>query len=504
MIRYAIPKPEPLVTELDELRGGRAGRARRRRSSRSRRGWPRSASPRRCATRRATGDSIGMRADEDRRRRTRQDRPAARGAVRRPGAPASSARTSTSASSQAVRDGRRRRSPARPTSPSGWREVVGSGRAGGDHRHRGGGVGERRRRRRRAALRRRRRARPDFSRDRRGHGGHRGRPAPGHAGLLRDDAAGRHHPQPARAAAGGRQRAARGDRPVRRLQPGAGARRAASSPTSPATPSSSAGWTRRAPGAASRSTRRRCDFDERPDLARPNGVWDLGSAEAAELAKLAETTYRDVNIGLANQFALYADRIGVDVHADHRGLQLPAVQPPPQPRHRGRRPLHPRLPVVLPVRATPTRRSCAPRARPTARCPSAPSQRLAEAYGDLDRRDGRGARAPATGAGSRRPRSPACSPPSRRCAPGARRRSCTTRCSAPTSSRRWGSSRTAGRARRRRRAAGRPRGVPRASRRPTCPGSGWCSTAAACSTRRGGRASPSSASAAATCRPPRA
>ncbi|GAA1255254.1 nucleotide sugar dehydrogenase [Pseudonocardia aurantiaca] len=53
-------------------------------------------------------------------------------------------------------------------------------------------------------------------------------------------------------------------------------------------------------------------FDERPDLSEPNGVWDLGSAEAAELAKLAETTYRDVNIGLANQFALHADRIGVD------------------------------------------------------------------------------------------------------------------------------------------------------------------------------------------------
>ena len=49
------------------------------------------------------------------------------------------------------------------------------------------------------------------------------------------------------------------------------------------------------------------DFDERPDLARPNGVWDLGCAEAAELAKLAETTYRDVNIGLANQFARFAD-----------------------------------------------------------------------------------------------------------------------------------------------------------------------------------------------------
>jgi len=55
-------------------------------------------------------------------------------------------------------------------------------------------------------------------------------------------------------------------------------------------------------------------FDPRPDLSRPNGVWDLGSPEASELAKLAETTYRDVNIGLANEFALYADTIGVDVH----------------------------------------------------------------------------------------------------------------------------------------------------------------------------------------------
>lgn len=54
-------------------------------------------------------------------------------------------------------------------------------------------------------------------------------------------------------------------------------------------------------------------FDERPDLPRENGVWDMGSAEAAEMAKLAETTYRDVNIGLANQFAVYADSAGIDV-----------------------------------------------------------------------------------------------------------------------------------------------------------------------------------------------
>ena len=57
------------------------------------------------------------------------------------------------------------------------------------------------------------------------------------------------------------------------------------------------------------------DFDERTDLARPNGVWNLGTPEASEMAKLAETTYRDVNIGLANQFALYAQDNGVDVYA---------------------------------------------------------------------------------------------------------------------------------------------------------------------------------------------
>lgn len=54
-------------------------------------------------------------------------------------------------------------------------------------------------------------------------------------------------------------------------------------------------------------------FDERPDLAQGNGVWDLGTAEAAEMAKLAETTYRDVNIGLANQFGKFAAAHGIDI-----------------------------------------------------------------------------------------------------------------------------------------------------------------------------------------------
>ena len=39
----------------------------------------------------------------------------------------------------------------------------------------------------------------------------------------------------------------------------------------------------------------------------------MSSAEAAELSKLADTTYRDVNIAFANEFARAADALGVDV-----------------------------------------------------------------------------------------------------------------------------------------------------------------------------------------------
>jgi nucleotide sugar dehydrogenase len=56
------------------------------------------------------------------------------------------------------------------------------------------------------------------------------------------------------------------------------------------------------------------DFDKRDDLRKPNGVWAVESTESAEFVKLAETTYRDVNIALANQFAMYADKIGVDLY----------------------------------------------------------------------------------------------------------------------------------------------------------------------------------------------
>ncbi len=41
-------------------------------------------------------------------------------------------------------------------------------------------------------------------------------------------------------------------------------------------------------------------------------VRPMGSAETAELTKLAETTYRDLNIGFANELAQFADAHGLD------------------------------------------------------------------------------------------------------------------------------------------------------------------------------------------------
>jgi len=55
------------------------------------------------------------------------------------------------------------------------------------------------------------------------------------------------------------------------------------------------------------------DFDPRPDLPEGNGVWVVGTSEAAEFVKIAETTYRDVNIGLANQFAKFASKLNIDI-----------------------------------------------------------------------------------------------------------------------------------------------------------------------------------------------
>lgn len=56
------------------------------------------------------------------------------------------------------------------------------------------------------------------------------------------------------------------------------------------------------------------EFDKREDLPKPNGVWLMDSCESAEFVKLAETTYRDVNIGLANQFSKFAISRNLDIN----------------------------------------------------------------------------------------------------------------------------------------------------------------------------------------------
>src|SRR5205085_8519020 len=45
------------------------------------------------------------------------------------------------------------------------------------------------------------------------------------------------------------------------------------------------------------------------------GIIPMASADEAEFVKLIETTYRDVNIALANEYARYADAHGLSVKA---------------------------------------------------------------------------------------------------------------------------------------------------------------------------------------------
>jgi len=56
------------------------------------------------------------------------------------------------------------------------------------------------------------------------------------------------------------------------------------------------------------------DFDVRKDLSRPNGVWRVNSVESAELVKLAETSYRDVNIAFANEISKIAKKYSIQTN----------------------------------------------------------------------------------------------------------------------------------------------------------------------------------------------
>ncbi len=65
-------------------------------------------------------------------------------------------------------------------------------------------------------------------------------------------------------------------------------------------------------GTSPEGTRRAVEF-YRSALAEGTEVRAVSNAETAEMTKLAETTYRDVNIALANEYARYAARRGIDV-----------------------------------------------------------------------------------------------------------------------------------------------------------------------------------------------
>ncbi|HWT93793.1 MAG TPA: nucleotide sugar dehydrogenase [Solirubrobacteraceae bacterium] len=66
-------------------------------------------------------------------------------------------------------------------------------------------------------------------------------------------------------------------------------------------------------GGLSEEGERRAAELYRQFIPEPAEVWELGGAEAAEMAKLAETTYRDLNIAYANELARTADAWGLDV-----------------------------------------------------------------------------------------------------------------------------------------------------------------------------------------------
>lgn len=65
-------------------------------------------------------------------------------------------------------------------------------------------------------------------------------------------------------------------------------------------------------GVSPESTRRAVGF-YRSVLDDGTEIRAVANAETAEMTKLAETTYRDVNIALANEYARYAARRGIDI-----------------------------------------------------------------------------------------------------------------------------------------------------------------------------------------------
>ena len=153
----------------------------------------------------------------------------------------------------------------------------------------------------------------------------------------------------------------------------------------------------------------------------------LTDATTAEMVKLMENTYRDVNIAIANEFSRLADRFGVDVwEAIALANRHPRVQHP-QPRAGRGRALHQRGPLVPgggrprpdpadPHRPQGQRRPAAFRGRPGAPRPGAGRQLAGKTHrragAVLQAGCGRPARKP-----GHRDLSTCCSRPARRSSP---------------------------------------------------------------------------------------
>ena len=82
-----------------------------------------------------------------------------------------------------------------------------------------------------------------------------------------------------------------------------------------------AGYPKVVGGVDAESVRRAADFY---GAALDAPILKVRSVETAEFTKLIETTYRDVNIALANEFARYADSHGIDVQ---EAIQAANTQP---------------------------------------------------------------------------------------------------------------------------------------------------------------------------------
>ena len=143
---------------------------------------------------------------------------------------------------------------------------------------------------------------------------------------------------------------------------------------------------------SSAARRRRPRPARRPSSRRINTtVHELSSPDAAELAKLLENVFRNVNIALVNQLALLCERMGLDVW---EVIDAAATKPfgfmPFRPGPGRRRPLHPGRPV-LPLVARPAVRLRRPlrRARRRHQPRDAPPRRGPRGRGAQRARSGR-------------------------------------------------------------------------------------------------------------------